>query len=30
MSPCPRATPDYHHYLALHHHLFQDVYSWAG
>ncbi|MHC1551257.1 hypothetical protein [Phyllobacterium sp. K27] len=26
----PYGRLDYPHYMALHHHLFQDVYEWAG
>ena len=26
----PQGNLDYAHYLAMHHHLFQDVYDWAG
>jgi cell filamentation protein len=29
-EPFPVGKFDYPHYLRLHHHLFQDVYSWAG
>ena len=29
-EPLPAGRFDYAHYLALHHHLFQDVYPWAG
>ncbi len=29
-EPFPPGKLDYPHYRALHHHLFQDVYSWAG
>ena len=29
-EPMPSGTLDYAHYCAIHHHLFQDVYSWAG
>ncbi|MDP9592102.1 adenosine monophosphate-protein transferase [Shinella sp. AETb1-6] len=29
-EPWPPGELDYVHYLALHHHLFQDVYEWAG
>ena len=29
-EPLPSGTLDYAHYRALHHHLFQDVYAWAG
>lgn len=29
-EPFPAGHLDYPHYLALHHHLFQDVYEWAG
>lgn len=29
-EPWPSGTLDYDHYRALHHHLFQDVYEWAG
>ncbi|MBP0618258.1 Fic/DOC family protein [Jiella mangrovi] len=29
-EPLPSGALDYPHYRALHHHLFQDVYEWAG
>lgn len=29
-EPFPDGTLDYEHYKAIHHHLFQDVYDWAG
>src|SRR6202012_2718480 len=29
-EPLPAGNLDAAHYLAVHHHLFQDVYSWAG
>jgi cell filamentation protein len=29
-EPLPAGRLDYRHYRAIHHHLFQDVYSWAG
>lgn len=29
-EPLPAGNLDYSHYLALHRHLFQDVYGWAG
>lgn len=29
-EPFPDGTLDYAHYKAIHHHLFQDVYDWAG
>jgi cell filamentation protein len=29
-EPLPEGLFDPHHYRALHHHLFQDVYDWAG
>lgn len=29
-EPSPVGFVDYDHYKALHHHLFQDVYEWAG
>lgn len=29
-EPWPDDQLDYPHYLCLHHHLFQDVYAWAG
>lgn len=29
-EPWPQGHFDLQHYLALHHHLFQDVYEWAG
>jgi cell filamentation protein len=29
-EPLPPGHLDYEHYRAMHHHLFQDVYSWAG
>jgi cell filamentation protein len=29
-EPWPAGPLDYAHYKALHHHLFQDVYDWAG
>jgi cell filamentation protein len=29
-EPLPAGRLDYDHYLAIHHHLFQDVYDWAG
>ena len=29
-EPWPHGKLDYSHYCALHHHLFQDVYAWAG
>jgi cell filamentation protein len=29
-EPLPEGLSDPHHYRALHHHLFQDVYNWAG
>jgi cell filamentation protein len=29
-EPLPNGELDYAHYCAIHHHLFQDVYSWAG
>ena len=29
-EPLPEGQLDFEHYCAIHHHLFQDVYSWAG
>ena len=29
-EPLPAGSLDYHHYFAIHRHLFQDVYAWAG
>jgi cell filamentation protein len=29
-EPLPEGNLDYAHYRAIHHHLFQDVYDWAG
>ncbi len=29
-EPLPDGALDFAHYLAIHHHLFQDVYEWAG
>ncbi|MBR0693750.1 Fic family protein [Bradyrhizobium lablabi] len=29
-EPLPDGTLDFAHYKAIHHHLFQDVYEWAG
>lgn len=29
-EPLPAGNLDYGHYRAIHHHLFQDVYDWAG
>lgn len=29
-EPLPAGPLDYAHYKAIHHHLFQDVYEWAG
>ena len=29
-EPVPAGNLDYDHYKAVHHHLFQDVYEWAG
>ncbi|MFC4670688.1 Fic/DOC family protein [Seohaeicola nanhaiensis] len=29
-EPLPEGALDYAHYRAIHHHFFQDVYSWAG
>lgn len=29
-EPLPEGTLDFAHYRAIHHHLFQDVYEWAG
>src|SRR3954464_9576021 len=29
-EPLPEGKLDFAHYCAVHHHLFQDVYSWAG
>ncbi|WP_028958731.1 Fic family protein [Sulfitobacter sp. 20_GPM-1509m] len=29
-EPLPEGALDYDHYRAIHHHFFQDVYSWAG
>lgn len=29
-EPLPSGDMDYAHYCAIHHHLFQDVYPWAG
>lgn len=29
-EPLPAGQLDYSHYLAIHHHLFQDVFDWAG
>ena len=29
-EPLPEGALDYNHYRAIHHHFFQDVYSWAG
>ncbi len=29
-EPFPRGDLGYEHYLKIHHHLFQDVYAWAG
>lgn len=29
-EPLPEGVLDYAHYRAIHHHFFQDVYSWAG
>jgi cell filamentation protein len=30
LEPLPEGNFDYEHYRSLHHHLFQDVYDWAG
>lgn len=30
LEPLPDGNFDYAHYRSIHHHLFQDVYSWAG
>lgn len=30
VEPLPDGNLDYAHYRAIHHHLFQDVYDWAG
>jgi cell filamentation protein, protein adenylyltransferase len=29
-EPLPEGALDFNHYKAIHHHLFQDVYDWAG
>jgi len=29
-EPLPEGELDFEHYCAVHHHLFQDVYAWAG
>jgi cell filamentation protein len=29
-EPLPDGILDFEHYKAIHHHLFQDVYQWAG
>lgn len=29
-EPLPQGGLDFEHYKAIHHHLFQDVYEWAG
>jgi cell filamentation protein len=29
-EPLPDGSMDFEHYKAIHHHLFQDVYHWAG
>jgi cell filamentation protein len=29
-EPLPEGSIDFEHYKAIHHHLFQDVYQWAG
>ena len=29
-EPLPEGALDFAHYKAVHHHLFQDVYEWAG
>lgn len=29
-EPLPEGALDYEHYRAIHHHFFQDVYTWAG
>jgi cell filamentation protein len=29
-EPLPGGSMDFEHYKAIHHHLFQDVYHWAG
>ncbi len=29
-EPLPEGELDFSHYCAVHHHLFQDVYTWAG
>jgi len=29
-EPLPEGSLDFEHYRAIHHHLFQDVYNWAG
>lgn len=29
-EPLPDGDLDYHHYKAIHHHFYQDVYDWAG
>ena len=29
-EPLPKGALDFSHYKAVHHHLFQDVYDWAG
>src|SRR5882724_1883134 len=29
-EPLPAGNLDFEHYKAIHHHLFQDVYEWAG
>src|ERR1700759_4240 len=29
-EPLPEGKLDFEHYRAIHHHLFQDVYEWAG
>ena len=29
-EPLPGGELDFEHYCAVHHHLFQDVYAWAG
>jgi fido (protein-threonine AMPylation protein) len=29
-EPLPGGSMDFEHYKAIHHHLFQDVYDWAG
>jgi cell filamentation protein len=30
LEPLPEGSFDYAHYRSIHHHLFQDVYDWAG